>query len=185
MSDVGVDNVRVPAGGQPPAESPAQDPPHQHAWSELLEETPYDNSLSSTQERKQWHRHNGNGRKHQPELPPVQGMVVEELYSGIVDEVTSGVVYVTLRDARSGEEEFTSFDLSQLGAAAAPKAVPGAQFTWSIGHLDADEHRIGVSIIELLDPYKPTSDELQAARDAGAEAADRLVAGESSRTDFG
>jgi hypothetical protein len=186
MSDAGVDNVKLAAGSRPTAEPAAQDPPLQHAWSELLEEAPYDNSLSTQERKPTWERgHNGNGREGQLELPPVRDMVVEERYSGTVEEVTDGVVYVSLRNENSGEEEFTSFDVSQLSEPAAAKAAPGAAFTWSIGHHDKDDHRIGVSLIEFLEAYRPTRDELQTAREEGAQAETALLAGESRRTSFG
>jgi hypothetical protein len=106
---------------------------------------------------------------------------LEQRWTGYIGDIGDDSFEVTLTDLL-GEEEFTTIDKSQVSEQDQQYIAKDAQFEWTLGHVDVNGRRIGVSIIEFTPPQTKSDEERQEALQAGQEMSKALLARESRRT---
>ena len=182
MSDIAVEENVTPPNGKQLSAVPAQRLPRtQQTWtSQLLQGTDFANRDPAATDPG-LDTPNGNGARQRFTL---DGMVLEQRWVGRVEAVRGDQFDVVMRDENSGDEEFTTVDMSQLVDSDVERIVEGAPFEWLLGHVDVDARRVGVSYIVLITPHRLSDEEKREALDAGAELEATLLAGESHRTTF-
>lgn len=128
-----------------------------------------------------------------------EDIIIEQRWAGVVEDVNGDKLSVRLTalPANSEEspgmeeptetEEFTEIDRSQLSERDQSLAGHGAQFEWIVGYADdTSGRRIGISVIQFdhFEAYKPSDEEIAEAAREGAEAAERLKAGQTRTGTF-